>query len=508
MRFFVAISALALFFVSCSEKKDSTQTEVGGGVETVAETSDVIDSLSVSSDMPVGYKTSKEERAVRLLKEFVQQKLKKYQHLTILGRVEVGALKLNKYVLLIDENGVVIDRALIASDGSFKFKKLPSGKYSVILELPNPGIFSEISMQVEDDSELLELPDAGQADEDQKLLEAAKVGDVINPMVISRNRMVEIPVDEIKNHKGKLKGIVLSNEKGNKTDNIILLLLDGQGKVTHKVKTNTLGEFAFEKLPSSSSVTILAAKRNKQLKIQFADEKDDSKFINDLPNATVKEPSPAVGTKLSGLYISANKLSTIPKDLFRDDICVLKGSITSSVVPAKDCELLLVDSDNKVVRKTFASEKGAFAFEKLPYGDYQLLVDDNKGGIKVNFSVESDDSDLKDVSSLNKSTAQDIPTLLRKNRIGQITIKDARNVTGFFYESIGKEKKGIANAEILLIDENMKTSANAKTDQSGNFHLDNLNKGIYNVVTSKSFGLLNIGLDIKYREQGMHINEH
>ncbi|MFQ3576596.1 MAG: carboxypeptidase-like regulatory domain-containing protein, partial [Cytophagales bacterium] len=239
------------------------------------------------------------------------------------------------------------------------------------------------------------------------------------------------------------------------------------------------------------------------------EESDDAKLITSTPTISEKQASPSVGSKVSATYLSANRLSLISKDMFRDDICIVKGNITSSVVPVKDCELLLVDNEGKVLKKTFASEKGNFTFDKLPYGDYQILVDDYKGGIKINYSVEEDNSDIKDVNSLTKTVNnQDPATLLKKNKVGQITIRDARNVTGFFYESLGKEKKPIPNAEILLIDENLIASANAKTDQTGHFHLNNLNKGVYNVVTLKGFGLLNIGLDIKYRENATITNEY
>jgi hypothetical protein len=504
--YFLIILSELFFLQACKNSDQKSSTEQVK--EPILNEKDNIDNkdgvLTNQADslktLQIGTKLSKEERALRLLKEFVRQKLKKYQHLTILGKVDAKALKLNKYVLLLDENGVVIDRALILADGSFSFKKLPEGKYSVILEIPVPDVVSEISMVVVDDTKLLGVDEIEK--EDEKILENAKIGTLISPFIISRNKLLEIPVEEIKKYHGKIKGVVLSSEKSEKLDNITLLLVDSEGKVSQKIKTNTVGEFSFEKLPVLEPVTLVTPRKTKTLTAKLIEEVDETKLpvSGTQTNVNIRSLKPSIGSKPSESYINENRLAFISKDLFRDDVCILRGVLSSETHSLNDRELLLLDSEGKVFRKVVVSSNGYFVFEKLPYGDYQLLLDGNKSGFKVSYSVETDDTDLGDIGGLSKSQNLDIENLINKRTIGQVSLNSSKNVSCFFYENVGRERKPIAQADIMFIDDKKKIAGNARTDANGYVHIKKLAKGNYYIVTLKDFSKSNVGIEIKYTE--------
>ncbi len=171
------------------------------------------------------------------------------QDLALKGRLTYRQIK-NKStegltIGMYDEQGLLIDSAKVNADGTFTFKKIPKDK-NYTLKMLEEG--EEMILTLENQKEDLILMSDKQGNFIYRKISTNKVGTLA---LIDQE-----DIDRLSN-KGELAGqFIFKSIRNKKTEGMNIYLVDEDGTILMKTKTDKYGNFLFKEIPIGSNYTL------------------------------------------------------------------------------------------------------------------------------------------------------------------------------------------------------------------------------------------------------------
>ncbi len=274
----------------------------------------------------------------------------------------------NKKVLLVDENGKILDTAISDDEGSFEFKKLPTDiKYHVML--------------AEDDSGMTVLIDF--KDKSGNIVESINSED--NKNFFRYNTLAYQSSDgEFMNENDiSISGSLLENNRP--VANKKVFLVDDNGEIIDTAISDSEGNFVFKKLPSDKQYNVLLAEddSNMSVAINFKDSTGKvTKSINSTENKNFFKYNTLAFESAENTFMSEQDVS-------------IRGSLLDGAKPAANKTVLLVDASGNVVDTAITDDEGNFTFKTLPYSsDYKIVLDESDTGMSVSLNYENNKGEV------------------------------------------------------------------------------------------------------------------
>ena len=223
-------------------------------------------------------------------------------------------------VYLVDDEGNIVYTAITDEDGNFNFENLPADhNYKIKLK------------EVEEDFKMVVLDDSG---------ELKEVVETDNGYIL------------VKEPKKQLLGNVYQTLPGDYRAGVEVYLLDDDGNIVYRTKTDANGNFAFENLPA-----------DKHFVIQLKDAPDD---INMVVLNDKGEMQASVKPDINGVF-DPEPLQTENESIFGQAYQELPGDFSAGM------EVYLVDDNGNIVYTTTTDENGDFVFENLPADKHYVI---------------------------------------------------------------------------------------------------------------------------------------
>ncbi len=313
-------------------------------------------------------------------------------------------------VMLLDEDGNLVATTRTEEDGSFKFKNLKSDQ--------------RYTVKLGKDGEEVELTLYGQ--ESDAFLIANKEGEFVyrklsNDNVGTLSLMDEESLDPV-TREGTLSGQFAYAKLDNSAGGMEVLLLDEDGNIVQRTKTDENGNFIFKKLPSDQNYTIKTLEYSDDLELyiynsndqvtatlasdsdgQFVYRKLDSDYASDLDNLKVDEDDLKFEAKtrmVSGEFKYREldePMNVVEYEIYDEDLTLLKKGETNEEsffrhfsLPdvdkllfkidgdkfKEDVDLLILDRNREIVIQLDKNDEGYFIYQKLKDDGGELLSEE------------------------------------------------------------------------------------------------------------------------------------
>ncbi len=329
-------------------------------------------------------------------------------------------------VLLLNDEGEVVNSVKPDKTGKFAFTKLDGADYQIALSGNNPNLTA--TLEGASDPSLAFGPNDFNKYNYQKLSTDNK-----NNVII-----------------GTLTSPTASAES---LKDVEVMLLDENGNIVNTTKSDSKGRFSFKGMAKSSYQVVVG------------DNHPDLKANAFVGNADPKSAVSAADFKKYD-YQKLNPNAN-------NNIILGKIDMSANIGNPEDIGFLILDDQGTVVEEVFASKTGSFTVKNLKQGNYQVVPNSDNPNIKTTAFVANGDPN-------NKITAKDF----HKHMAGLNKLdrnESASNLlTGKLSVSDGSEK--VEDVGILLLDENGKVIAETKTNANGRFNFKSLSKSNYQVL--------------------------
>lgn len=256
-------------------------------------------------------------------------------------------------VQMLDDEGNVIYRTTTDKNGEFVFKKLPTdGKYT--LRLINDGEEVELTLYGKDSDTYLISDENGSFV--YRRLNSTDVG----TLSLMDTEDVDVDLKE-----GKLNGqFVYRKLKGENPGGLDVYLVDDEGNIVMRTKTDEYGNFEFKKLPMDKSYTI---------KIEETDEEIDLVLYNKYDDVTAMLGKDKNGSfiyrKLKSDYSSRLDMLEDTTNLeFSERTMAISGVFKYRELNSfpENMEFEILDGDGNFLMRGKTDGKGYFNYTKLP----------------------------------------------------------------------------------------------------------------------------------------------
>ncbi|MFQ3575330.1 MAG: SdrD B-like domain-containing protein [Cytophagales bacterium] len=239
------------------------------------------------------------------------------------------------------------------------------------------------------------------------------------------------------------------NDNGRTVADVDVLALDDNGNILGTSRTDKNGFFSFSKLEGKNANIVLSTQDSK-LKATAAYREQD--------------PSMMVSSEQMKKF-EFNKLEK------KQNQTLITGrlNVAANSAEGDDVEILLFDKDGNLVAST-KSKNGFFAFQKIPAGDYQIVVNSNNQNLKAVLNLAEQDPDMF------------IPmSNFAKGNLSKLSSNDVSSiVTGKAFSSVPNAQLG--DVDVLALNDKGEVVATTKTNKTGGFAFKNLPAASYQVV--------------------------
>lgn len=329
-------------------------------------------------------------------------------------------------VLLLNEDGEVVNSVKPDKNGKFAFSKLDGADYQIALSGNNPNLTATV--EGASDQSLLFGPNDFNKYAYQKLS-----NDPNNNVII-----------------GTLSSPTATGEQ---LKDVEIMLVDENGKIVTTTTSDAKGRYSFKGMAKATYQVVVG------------DNQPDMKANAFVANA---DPKSSVSASDFKKY-DYQKLN--PNN--NNNIILGKIDMSADVGNPEDIGFLILDDQGTVVEEVFASKTGSFTVKNLKQGNYQVVPNSDNPNIKTTAFVANGDPNNKiaakdfhkHMAGLNKLDRNDASTNL---------------VTGKLSVTDGSEK--VEDVGILLLDESGKVIAETKTKANGRFNFKSLPKSNYQIL--------------------------
>lgn len=282
--------------------------------------------------------------------------VKKDSQILIHGKIEANGSteSLAQEVLLIDKNGKVIKSTTADKEGYFAFTKIPGVDYHVVINNGDHKLKANTNYDVTD-------PDLYIAEKELPKFKYNKLANDTTSKVIAK----------------VLTGKVTAKVPNESVEDLSMLLIDGDGNVIEKVKTDKEGNFKFSKL-SPANYHVVFEKNNTNLKAEV--------FVPDDNTALI----------ISKTDLQKFNYKKIQKDTTQSHSITINGITRHAKTnePLEDVSVLLIDENGNIVAREKTNKEGVFNFKHLESANYQIRIESNNKDVKANFQIFDDQSEL------------------------------------------------------------------------------------------------------------------
>lgn len=259
-------------------------------------------------------------------------------------------------VQMLDDEGNIMYRTVTDENGEFVFKKLPpDGKYT--LNLINDGEEVVLTLYGKDSDTFMI------SDENGSFVYRRLDGDEVGTLSLMDSEDVDIDLKE-----GTLNGqFVYRKLTGESLEGMDVYLVDDEGNIVMRTKTDKYGNFVFKKLPMDKSYFI---------KIDESEDDVDLVLYNKFDDVTAVLAKDSEGSfvyrKLKSEYGERLSLLADEGDLeFLERTMSISGKFKYRELPGNPdkMEFEILDGDGNFIMRGKTDENGYFSYSKLPIRD-------------------------------------------------------------------------------------------------------------------------------------------
>ncbi len=390
-------------------------------------------------------------------------------------------------ILLLDENGTLVDSTTTDENGDFIFPEVIPGDYTVV------------EVQPEGYDDVTEFDGGDDGDHPDNGITNSIPVTVSDDETDTGNDFVEevAPTPPVL---GAITGNVSEDTNNDDSgdvpiESVILQLVDANGDVVMVTATDENGDYAFLNVtPGDYTVVELQpAGYDDVTEVDGGDDSDhpDNGTVNSIP-VTVDE-----GETDTGNDFVEEVEPVVP---------VITGAVTGNVsedtnddddgdVSLENVVLQLIDENGDVVMITITDENGDYAFTDVTPGDYTVVELQPAGYDDVTEVDGGDDSDHPDNGIVNS-----IPVTVSPNETdtGNDFVEEVMDepiltatITGNVTEDTDDDDSGdvpLENVVLQLVDENGTLVMVTTTDENGDFVFTDVIPGTYTVVELQPAG--------------------
>ncbi|MFH1321819.1 MAG: OmpA family protein [Bacteroidota bacterium] len=289
-----------------------------------------------------------------------------------------------KKVLLVNDDGEIVDSAVTDDKGSFVFEKLPyDNNYILKTEEYNPDvellIFNKENVIAElttnEKGEFVYVKLAYETINNLGLLEEVDTSGLLKDDIYGYKVKWVVPAEKRSTLAGMFKYSIPTDKK---PQGIKLYLINDKGEIVHTSITDEKGYFVFQNLPFDQNYIIKIDETDHELELSLLDDNNQVTvtLINDKGGKFVyKKLSYQQIAGLSFLYTIDTELETdaIPSGsgITREITKTLTGQLTGTYT--KGLKVFLVGYDGLMVDTVVTDFMGCFVFKNLPYDKNYIL---------------------------------------------------------------------------------------------------------------------------------------
>ncbi|MBY0426915.1 MAG: sel1 repeat family protein, partial [Cytophagales bacterium] len=197
-----------------------------------------------------------------------------------------------------------------------------------------------------------------------------------------KNILFRLKREDVSRLNGEVGGGLETGENSRKMEDIEILLVDSEGVVKQIIKVRKDGYFLFSKLPPEDYTVLL--------------DHEDPTIRAKMITAIDESSSPTINSTPDKIYIMKNMLRQLKRDDFIAEYNTIEVILSAVNKESLDNLLVMIlDDQGKVIEKFMTNGRKKFIFEKLPRGNYTLLVHNKTKGVTAEMRVLKDDSELK-----------------------------------------------------------------------------------------------------------------
>lgn len=377
----------------------------------------------------------------------------------------------NAEVLMTDENGNVIGKTKTDEKGNFRFLNIvPDQNFLLTLNENDPTIQKYNTIAIYD----------------RKGKEVFKGGKFIgkfNFMVIKDDPAYLSFIEEVPDSKFKkrLSGIMVNGDGSNAPiANAEVWLLNSNGDLIEKSKTDTKGAFLFKNLNADENYVVSVNPNDAALnginRVVLKDNKGNELY------ATKKDEK---GTFAFNILPTDDKLlmmmdavdETLPRDMVG---FMLAGDGNNE--PIAGATVKLVNDNGLLVGKTVTSTNGKFKFTKLRHDEsYNVIIDEHDPALKKFKNVVLTDKNGKILftsrfgkGGFNFRLLKDDPSTLSMLELQDVAVE--RELKGFLFDD---ENNGspVSSVSVKLLDETNTEVSKTQSNDKGFFKFSHLAAG-------------------------------
>ncbi|OFY82681.1 MAG: hypothetical protein A3F72_02375 [Bacteroidetes bacterium RIFCSPLOWO2_12_FULL_35_15] len=368
----------------------------------------------------------------------------------------------NAKVMLIAEDGSILNVSITDSTGFFKFDKLdPDSKYLVKLDENDPAIAAKNRYYL--------------SDEKGKIIRVTVINDkggkfVFQNLPADPNSLPEIGGAE----DVTIAGNLLFGENPSKPlANTKVNLVNDKGEILQTVTTNAVGAFVFVNLPSD---------QNFMVKVDEGDTELAPNTKISITNKNGKEMQSTTSGK-NGAFnfslLSADSNTLVEMDA-GDDVSIA-GNLLFGENPSKPLankKVNLVNEKGEIIKTVFTDASGGFNFTDLPADQkYLVKVDESDPDLAPNTKITITNKSGKEMLATTTGNKGDFKFAFLaadKNTLKSMSIEDSELRFDLRGKLITENKSPLINSIINLINDKDAILQSTKTDKEGKFLFANL----------------------------------
>lgn len=326
-------------------------------------------------------------------------------------------------VLLVDDNGNVVESTKLTKEGNFVFKNVRAATYQVVVE---------------------------GADYEKAIFEVSK-NDASNS-TLSTSAFKTVSTSTASNNSNLVVGKIDMGPSNLPEAGTGVLLVDQQGVPVERTTSDKEGHFVFKNVQAANYQVIVEGQ-------------DYQKVTMNVANSDKSEKIPASA-------FTKHHFAKISPDA-QDNNMLIGHVVSSSPKSVEDKTVLLLDEKGIVVGKTITRKDGSFTFNGLKSEGYQTVLEKPDPTIKTKLSAMVKDPDMKismsDVYKYNPDTKQ----------MEKLTETDHVIVTGTIRS---EDYTGVENRTVILVDDQGNTVKEVISDKSGIFKFNGIKAKDYQVI--------------------------
>ncbi len=379
---------------------------------------------------------------------------------TVLLSENVKDYAKSKKVLLVDENGKVVDSTQTNESGYFVFKNLPNDKKYM-------AVIDEDDINIKGTNPKYFL--AGNDSTAKRVTVKLPNGKfAFKNLPLDPNGLPQLNTEEDNAFAGKL---LSGDSKKAPMKNVKLKVLNDKGELLEETTTDENGTFVFKNIPPDANYLIT---------IDEGDVKLDEGTKITLTNKAGKEVKSFYKTKDNFAFKVLPSEKNTLADMTEEDIA-FAGTLKTEGKDGKilkNVKVKILNQKGEVIGETTTDETGAFAFRNIP-GDQNFIVAIDEGDVQLpeGTRVSMTNKAGKEVKSFVKEKEAFSFKVLasEKEFLKEMDIEDAdlsMGLVGFIYD---QDKRPLANTKVKVKNEDGTNPLQTLTNPSGKFTFNKLN---------------------------------